>query len=197
MSTPSTNTQAGTLRIHHQHKQARLGRLAATGMVLVCTLFFTAQAQAQGLARADNDGIAERAAERAALVESVRNPIETLSSFPTVSEAWVEHVDQQFALSLKSPIEAVRQQTLQDVIYIAHYHRDKVTLKKVVSPLLNIYLFDKDERYRIMAIAALCALDDPYGMQRLREEVSSVRSERVKQLTLAALADYQRSLEAE
>ncbi len=193
MFTPSTNTQARTLRIHILNQQIRAWRLGATAVLLLCTLIFTAQAQAQGLARADGDGIAERAAARAALVESVRNPIEALSSLPTVSAAWVEHVDQQFALSLKSSIEAVRQQTLQDIIYIANFHSDRVTLKKVVSPLLNIYLFDKDERYRIMAISALSALEDPYGMQRLREEVSGVRSKRVRQLTLAALADYQQS----
>ncbi len=192
MITSSTNARTGALRVHVLNQQTSAWRVGVTGLLLVCCMFFTVQAQAQGLARADNDGIPERVARQAAIVESVRNPIETLSSFPMVSDAWVEHVDQQFALSLKSPIEAIRQQTLQDIIFIANFHSDRVTLKKVVSPLLNIYLFDKDDRYRIMAVAALSAVDTPYGMRRLREEVSEVRSERVKHLTLAALVAYDR-----
>lgn len=168
-------------------------RAVAVGMLLVGGLLVTTAAHAQELARVDETGISARAAARTALVESVGNPVATLSSMPKVSDDWIAHVDQQFATSLQSPIAAIREQTLQDVIYIAQFHGDTVTFKKVVSPLLNIYLFDKDDRYRIMAIAALHAVGDAYGMQRLREEVSGVRSRRVRQLTLALLADYDRS----
>ncbi|MFQ5571865.1 MAG: hypothetical protein ACE5G0_19475 [Rhodothermales bacterium] len=137
----------------------------------------------------------QQEAARQALIEAARNPAAALSSLAEVSEAWVQHVDQQFATSLFSPIEAVRGQTMQDIIYIANYHSDKVTFKKVVKPLLNIYRFDENEQYRLMALASLHAVGDAYGMQRVRELVREQPSERVRLWTLAALKTYDESLE--
>ena len=169
---------------------ARSWRLGVTIVLLAGCFIGAAQAQAQVIARADNKSAAERMAARQALVESVRDPIEALAALPTVSAEWVEHVDRQLAMSLESPMEALREQALQDVIHIAIYHSEKVTFKKVIAPVLDIYLSDKDDRYRIMALAALRAIGNPYSMQRLREAVRKERSPRVLRLTLATLNEF-------
>ena len=192
MIKPSANTGRRTSQDNSRKERGKHCRFATMGMMLLFGLLSTATVQAQTLASADDARITKRIAERTALLDSVRNPIEALSSKLSVSPAWIAHVDQQFATSLRSPIEAVREQTLQDIIYIATFHSDTVSLKKVVSPLVTLYLFDKDERHRIMAVAALSALNDPYGIERLREEVQQERSARVQQVTLAALVDYQK-----
>lgn len=65
-----------------------------------------------------------------------------------------------------------------------------MTFKKVVSPLLNMYIFDKEVNHRLMTLSALHAIGDAYGMQRLRELVNDEPSEQVQRLTRHALADY-------
>ena len=53
-----------------------------------------------------------------------------------------------------------------------------------------MYIFDKNKNHRLMALSALHAIGDAYGMQRLRELVNDEPSEKIRRLTHRALADY-------
>ena len=149
--------------------------------LLMCCFVVTAEAQT--IARAEvGEGV------RATTL--TENPIAFLAPQRTVSDAWVAEIDRQYAELLKKSDDPSREQALQEVILIANQHGDKVTFEKVVSPLIGVYIFDKNEKYRLMALSALHAIGDRYGMGRLRELANNDPSEKVRRLTHRALADY-------
>lgn len=159
-------------------------------LFLVISAVFATEVQAQTVVTANDIRPEDRTEERAATTEAAESPIAVIASLTEVIDALAEQIDRQYAASLKSSDAAVREQAMQDVILIASLHGDKITFEKVVSPLLNVYIFDKDANYRLMALAALHAIGDPYGMQRLRELANDDSSERVRRLTHRALANY-------
>ncbi|HMB91803.1 MAG TPA: hypothetical protein VKP65_13205 [Rhodothermales bacterium] len=108
-----------------------------------------------------------------------------------VSRAWISNIDQQFAHALHSPIDEVRGRTLKNIIYVATFHSDLVLLKAAVPSLVDVYRLDDVEAHRLMAVQALYAIGDGYGMQRLREEAMSQPSARVRTATKAALIEYE------
>ena len=117
---------------------------------------------------------------------------EPTSSLAGRSAAFKASLDQQLATSLTSPMAGVREATLKNIITLAEQHRGAIALKRVVPELLILSRFDEDENFRIMAVAALHALADPYGMRRLREEAGDERSRRVYRFKMAVLGAYYR-----
>ena len=92
--------------------------------------------------------------------------------------------------ALRSEQEHVWQQALQNVIFLSTFYREKVNFGRAASPLLEFYLFDRNEQHRIMALAGLHAIGKTDGMAHLAQRVQLERSPRVRRLTLAALADH-------
>lgn len=150
------------------------------GALLIGAMPLTASAQ-----HTRPDAPAERLA---ALSETVNET----SSLAGRSVAFKEQLDQQLATSLTSPMEGVREAALKNIITLATQHREAITLKRVVPEVLILSRFAEDENVRIMAVSALHALADPYGMRRLREEASEETSPRVYRFKLAVLGAYYR-----
>ena len=144
---------------------------------------FTAQAQ---VVAANEEERSQGAT--AATVDT--SPIGILSSGTQVTDLWVKEVDRQYAAALKETDAPTRVKALQDIIFIATRFGDTVPFEKAISPLLGVYMFDKNKNHRLMALSALHAIGDAYGMQRLRELVNDEPSEQVRRLTHRALADY-------
>ena len=115
-----------------------------------------------------------------------------VSSLAGRSVAFKENLDKQLATSLTSPMEGVREAAIKNIITLATLHREAITLKRVVPELLIISRFDEDENFRLMAVSALHALADPYGMRRLREEASEETSPKVYRFKMAVLGAYYR-----
>ncbi len=150
------------------------------GLAVLLFGLVVAPAQAQTPPRADLDGAALALAEAppAAVPAAKKSP---------ASRALL---DAQLAASLASPVEQVRQQAMQNIIFLATYRGDEVRFEQVVAPLLNVYLFGGNEGHRILAVTALHAIGDRYGMRRLRETVRDVNADRVRLHTLRALNDF-------
>ena len=163
----------------------KIRTLMSLALLLAFCFVFTAQAQV--IAKAD---LANEEVVRTPEVRTAENPVAFLSSRTTLSDTWVKEIDRQYAAWLKRTDDTGRGQALQEIIIIAKQHGDKVTFSKLVSPLLNVYIFDKNKNHRLMALSALHAIGDPYGMERLRELVNDDSSEQVRRLTHYALADY-------
>ncbi len=100
------------------------------------------------------------------------------------------HLSRQLTRSLDSPVAQIRQEAMQHINFFATHYGDRVDFTSAVPELLRIYDADATEGYRIMALAALHAIGDEGAMQYLRQAVQWERSERVRKLTLAALADH-------
>lgn len=107
----------------------------------------------------------------------------------TPSDTWTQHVAEQIATALDSPRAAVQERTMQLVIELAHRYPE-VDLAPVVPGLLKIYRWDRDRGHRLMALAALHAVGDEYGMARLADLGGRDPSLTVRNLTYAAVADH-------
>ena len=110
--------------------------------------------------------------------------------YATMNGLQWKQLSQQLTLSLDSPIAQIKQETLQNINFFATYHNDKIDLTEAVTKLIEIYEDDAEEGFRILALTSLHALNDRSVMLYLNDAVRTEQSPRVRQLTLAALADY-------
>ena len=106
------------------------------------------------------------------------------------SPAWLKVLNKQMLLSLDSPVASVREQTMQNIITFAAAHGDQVDLSGMADKLYEIYRWDESEAHRIMALAALYAVNDLNSMERLAQDVEGERSERVRRHAERILAAY-------
>ncbi len=108
------------------------------------------------------------------------------------SRTWWRALESQLAVTLDRPVQQVAEVSLQNVIYFANNHSDRVDLTEAAPLLMNIYRDHDLVGFRMMALAALHAIgDDEY----LREAYVVARrsdSERVQKMARAALADMHR-----
>ena len=107
-----------------------------------------------------------------------------------MSSKWWKNIRKTHTRLLGSSDEQVKQRAMQNIIFFAKTYRDHVDFTRVVPKLYKIYQSDENEEHRIMALAALGAIGNRNVMERLREEVTVEKSERVRRHTLLALADY-------
>ncbi len=112
------------------------------------------------------------------------------SQYATMDGLQWKQLSQQLTLSLDSPIAQIKLETLQHVNFFATYYSDKIDLTEAVTTLIDIYENDMEEGFRILALTSLHALGDRSVMLYLSDVVQTEQSPRVRQLTLAALADY-------
>ncbi|GIV58517.1 MAG: hypothetical protein D6746_11540 [Bacteroidetes bacterium] len=112
---------------------------------------------------------------------------------PVPSPVWRANIADHLALSLRSPRPGVRAATMQLILDLDRQRPD-LDLSAAVDPLLDIYGGDRDASFRLMALSALRALENPYGMERLADLVQHERSPTVRRVTLKTLADYRNGL---
>ena len=110
--------------------------------------------------------------------------------YATMDAAQWEQLSQQLTQSLDSPIAQIKLETLQHINFFATHYSDEVDLTGAVTKLIEIYEDDTEEGFRILALTSLHALGDRSVMLYLSDVVQTEQSPRVRQLTLAALADY-------
>ena len=110
--------------------------------------------------------------------------------YATMDAAQWKQLSQQLTESLDSPIAQIKQETLQHINFFATYYSDQIDLTEAVAKLIEIYEDDTEEGFRILALTSLHALDNRSVMLYLSDAVQTEQSPRVRQLTLAALADY-------
>lgn len=103
---------------------------------------------------------------------------------------WKGHIGQQLADALASPIAEIKENALEQIIYFARFHGDRLDLTAAVPGLVSIYRSDPAEPCRLAAVAALHALGDEHGMQQVHSYAARQTSELVQQASLGALMDY-------
>lgn len=102
---------------------------------------------------------------------------------------WWRALGQQLVLGVERPVEQVPGAALQNIIFFATNHRDKIDFRGVVQPLIRIYESDAPASYRIMAVAALHAIGDRQVIRLLAKRARKETSARVRKITLAAAVD--------
>ncbi len=107
------------------------------------------------------------------------------------SKHWWRALQEEVNLPRESNYTDVTMSELQDIIFFATVHGDKVDFRASVPQLLDVYKYHEVEGMRTMALAALHAIGSSYGMEGLREAVQEQESPALRRLTLRALHDYQ------
>lgn len=114
---------------------------------------------------------------------------DVLANVTPVSEDIQAHVDRLNA-DLINKSEVRKAQALKEVVYIANQHGQGIDFRRTASRLYEVYRYDRNESYRVMALAALHAIGRKNSMKLLYQHVPFERSPRVRRQTVAALADY-------
>ena len=111
-------------------------------------------------------------------------------SYEHRSAAWWNALGRQLTLSVDVPAEQIEEAALQNIIFFATHHGEKVKLSDAVPALLAVYRNHDQVAVRIMALAALHAIGDEGAMQQLYRIVEDETSDRVRHVTTAALQDH-------
>ncbi len=106
------------------------------------------------------------------------------------SEAWWDNLEAQITQSLDSPVEQIRDESLQNLIFFSTNYGDRVDFTYAVDKIFDIYENAPLEARRTLALVALHAVGNEYAMQRLTRSVDFESSERIRTLARAVLADF-------
>lgn len=79
---------------------------------------------------------------------------------------------------------------VQQTIFLALFFNDKINLNRASLDLLESYILDRNEAHRIMALTAIHAIGNSDILGRLAQRVNTEESNKVRRLTIAALADH-------
>ncbi|NNE47158.1 MAG: hypothetical protein HKN37_10905 [Rhodothermales bacterium] len=105
------------------------------------------------------------------------------------SPAWWKALESQLALTLDKSVEQVDEVSLQNVIYFATNHSDRMRLTDSAPSLMEIYEHHQHAGFRMMALAALHAIGDERYLARAYSLTQHANSERLNRMARAALAD--------
>ncbi len=112
------------------------------------------------------------------------------NTFDNRSETWWDNLEKQVAQSLDSPIEQIRDESLQNVIFFSTNYGDRVDFTYAVDKIYDIYEHAPLEARRTLALVALHAIGNEYAMQRLSRAVETESSARIQKHAQAVLADF-------
>ena len=115
------------------------------------------------------------------------------SKFDGKSPAWWSQLEQQLEKSLNQPIDQVRDETLQHIVFFATNYAEQIDLTGLTPELLNIYENERNEATRTMAVVALRAIGNRSSMNRLARLVENEPPGSLRNITMAMIADYKRS----
>ncbi len=112
--------------------------------------------------------------------------------FEQQSRTWWKALGSQLVLTLDRPVDRVAEVSLQNVIYFATNHRDRVDLADAAPLLMNIYRNHDLIGFRMMALSALHAIGDEAYLREAYVLARRDDSGRVRKMARAALADVYR-----
>ncbi len=112
-----------------------------------------------------------------------------------MSMQWWNDLAKDVDVKLKGS-DAEKQEAMRKVIFLATYYPDMANFKPSTTELYNIWRFNRNEQYRIMALASLFATGDESAMALLAQRGNFATyapwdpSPLVQRLTAAAVARY-------
>jgi hypothetical protein len=121
---------------------------------------------------------------RVADLSNASFPVETLTR-----SQWRE-IGKQMRSHLRSADLAAREEGLRTAIHLATFFPEQVNCRRAVPELIDIYLFDRNDALRTMAVAALHAIGNREAVAIMAERVRYERSPLVKHVTMHTVASY-------
>ncbi|MBO6574222.1 MAG: hypothetical protein JJ896_02305 [Rhodothermales bacterium] len=117
----------------------------------------------------------------------LQDPAVAASYASRTSEFWSALESQLVSQSRAENISAA---TLQNIVYFANNHSDRINLTPAADALVQVYRTHDDARYRLLAVAGLHAIGDERSMNALFRSFRSEGTPQVRHVALAALRDY-------
>ncbi len=108
------------------------------------------------------------------------------------TNAWWNALGRQLTRMVDMPVTHVDARSLQNIVFFATNHGDRVDLGDASPRLLEVYSKHPDTRYRMLALAALHAIGDTSYLQKAFRIARHEDSERIRKMARAALADLHR-----
>lgn len=103
---------------------------------------------------------------------------------------WWSNLEAQLADNLDSPIDQVRAQSIRHIIFFSANYAEKARFNDAVPALLGIYDYDGNEKFRVLALAAIDAIGSGPAMEYLAQRVEQEESQRVQRMMVALLSNY-------
>ncbi len=106
------------------------------------------------------------------------------------SRTWWNLLGRQLSYSIDKPYEEVSVIEMQNIIFFATTHNDKVKLKDALPSLLNILENPEDPQSRLMAVSAIHAIGQRPAMVKMSQLIKEEEHPLVKRIGTAAVNDY-------
>lgn len=104
--------------------------------------------------------------------------------------SWWNLLGRQLTSTIDKPVMEVTVDELQNIIFFATHHKEKVNLNDAVPSLLSVARNHRVEGYRIMAISALYEIGDRKSIREFPALIEDESSERVQKVIKAAYDKY-------
>lgn len=108
----------------------------------------------------------------------------------THKATWWNLLGRQLSYSIDKPYSEISVGELQNIIFFAANHKEKVKLKDALPSLLEIVAHHEDPQYRLMAVAAIHAIGNRSAMLALKKAADLETSPQVKKVAYAAVNSY-------
>jgi hypothetical protein len=200
-TSPSTFDPQSAISKHSARAKQARGVAALAGCFIVMILIILGVANiVQAQSASDSRMVADANPTVASTSVTGDEAASTAVRLPISSTAWRDNIGKQSAAALQMSSPSAKAQTLQNLIMLADRYGSALDLSGAVPMVLHVYAWDRDERLRTMAVAALHAIGDGEGMERMLERFAELHfrrglSPRLQHITHATLAEYVQSQE--
>ena len=106
------------------------------------------------------------------------------------NQSWWNALESQLILMMDKPLDQIDEKSIQNIIFFATHHSDKIDLHESVPKLIEVYRLHEVEGMRLMSAVALHAIGDRNGMRKLNLYARQQPDGPVKRMAMRALADY-------
>ncbi len=153
---------------------------------------FTAKASDDPPASMDAPVLLDRSALLTPSTELTPEVMESLTNYDLkdMPRTWWRNLERVKDAKLNSSDCEKQELALRNLAFLATVYPDQKRFDRVIGDLYTMYRFDDNPNKRIMALSALHAIGHEDTMRTIAQDVRFERDERVRKLTVAALADH-------
>ena len=107
--------------------------------------------------------------------------------FSAMDAAWWKAFNRACTRALYASDEGAQERAMRNMIYFMTFYPAEADFRRASPRALQIYLRDRDEGRRVLALATLSAIGGDEALRRVAYELRHERSERVRRLATAAV----------
>ena len=110
--------------------------------------------------------------------------------FSAMDAAWWKAFNRACTRALYASDEEVQERAMQNMIYFTTFYPAEADFRRASPRALQIYLRDRDESRRILALATLNVVGDDEAMHHIARELQYEESEVARKVAVAVLSRH-------